>query len=63
MELEVLLEPGAVKRPGSLDVDPAKAVVLDYLDVGLSRSRNEGIDPGPATCAAQPWLWQIRHGV
>ena len=36
VELEVLLEPGAVDRAGPLDVDPAQPVGLDDLDVGLS---------------------------
>ena len=36
VELEVLLEPGAVERAGALDVDPAQAAVLDDLYVRLS---------------------------
>ena len=44
VEVEVLLQPGPVDRPRPLDVDPAQAVGLDDLDVGLglrrSRARN-----------------------
>ena len=39
VEVEVLLEPGAVDRRRALDVDPAQTVVLDDLDVGLGGRR------------------------
>jgi len=46
VELEVLLEPGEVHRAGPLDVDPAEALVLDYLYARLSaRGRGRRIDP------------------
>ena len=33
VEVEVLLEPGALERAGALDVDPAQAGGVDLLDV------------------------------
>jgi hypothetical protein len=49
VELEVLLEPGAVDRPGALDVDPAKAVALDGLYARLSLRRGlRAVDTRPS---------------
>ena len=45
VELEVLLEPGALGGAGALDVDPAQAAPLDDLDLGLGASEACGIDP------------------
>ena len=33
VEVEVLLQPGALERAGALDVDPAQALGVDLLDV------------------------------
>ncbi len=44
VEVEVLLQPAALERPGVLDVDPAQVLGVDLLDVGglgLSRRRRE----------------------
>ena len=38
VELEVLLEPGALRGARALDVDPAKPAPLDGLDLGLGAS-------------------------
>jgi hypothetical protein len=61
MELEVLLEPALLERTGALDVDPAQALVLDDLDVGLSRCLC-GVPVDPRARTPKPWLWKIRHG-
>ena len=45
VEVEVLLEPGALQRARVLDVDPAQAGSVDLLDVGgLWLSRSSGDD-------------------
>jgi hypothetical protein len=51
VELEVLLEPGAVERSGALDVDPAQAAVLDDLYVRLSGGGGSALDPRPQRTA------------
>ena len=63
VEVEVLLQPGALGLAGALDVDPAQAGVLDDLDLGLLRlvldARDRATRPhGPA----QAGLGQARHG-
>jgi len=64
MKLEVLLEPGAIEGARTLDVDPAQAVVLDDLDVGLSWSGCGGVRIDPtAGSAAKAWLRKVRHCV
>src|SRR5256885_12511512 len=61
MKLEVLLEPGAIEGARTLDVDPAQAVVLDDLDVGLSWSGCGGVRIDPtAGSAAEAGLWKVR---
>jgi len=42
VEVEVLLEPGALERRGALDVDPAEPLAGDGLDVGLALGRLSG---------------------
>ena len=62
VELEVLLEPGALGRAGALDVDPAEPAPLDGLDAGLSGLWTCGVDPR-ARGAPETWLRQARHRV
>jgi hypothetical protein len=63
MELEVLLEPGLVDGGRPLDVDPAQAVVLDDLDVGLSELWLMRFGPADARTAPEPWLRKVRHRI
>ena len=39
VEVELLLQPGALERRRALDVDPAQAGALDRLDLGLALAR------------------------
>src|SRR5256885_5030697 len=62
VEVEVLLQPGAIAGPGPLDVDPAQAVGLDGLDVGGLRLGRAGWDVGAGTDrSTKAGLGQARH--
>jgi hypothetical protein len=57
VEVEVLLQPGAVAGPGALDVDPPQAVGLDGLDVGGLRLGRAGWDVAAGTdLSTKAWL-------
>ena len=63
VEVEVLLEPGAVDRPRALDVQPAQAFELDDLDVGLGgRCEVRGVSPR-ACGTPETGLREARHRV
>ena len=62
VEVEVLLQPGALQRSGVLDVDPAQAAPLDLLDPrGLGLSDLGRRDEPAATRAPQAWFREVRH--
>ncbi len=63
VEVEVLLQPGALQRPGPLDVDPAQAGGVDLLDVGrLGLRRRRGLEELAAAAGpSQPRLRKVRH--
>jgi hypothetical protein len=63
VEVEVLLEPDALGRAGTLDVDPAELAELYGLDARLRRRFETcGVDPR-AGGAPEAWLRQARHPV
>jgi hypothetical protein len=63
VEVEVLLEPGAVDLPRALDVDPAQAVGLDDLDVrGVRLDRGRDAVAARARGPTERGAWQSRHG-
>src|SRR6185295_8007604 len=63
VEVEVLLQPGALEGAGALDVDPAQAAGVDLLDPGGFRlrlgRRNDEI--AASTRPPQPGLRKVRH--
>src|SRR5436190_3531095 len=62
VEVEVLLQPGAIAGPGPLDMDPAQAVGLDGLDVGGLRLGRAGWDVAAGTDrSTKAGLGQARH--
>src|SRR6201996_3308071 len=62
VEVEVLLEPGALKGTRMLDVDPTKATPLDLLDPRCLGLNDLGRSDEPAaTTASQPWFREVRH--
>ena len=62
VEVEVLLEPGAVDRARALDVDPAQAGGLELLDVRGLRLSGPGDAVRARPCPAAQWPGQARHG-
>jgi hypothetical protein len=63
VEVEVLLEPGAVDLAGALDVDPAQALGLDDLDVrGVRLDRARDAIAARARGPTERGTWQSRHG-
>src|SRR4029079_14411430 len=63
VELEMLLEPGAIDGGGALDVDPTEPAELDGLYVRLSRDRSEGRIGPRASGAPEARLRKARHRV
>jgi len=63
VEVEVLLQPGALQRPRALDVDPAQAGGVDLLDVWRLRLslRSRGENLAAPGSPPQPRLWKVRH--
>jgi hypothetical protein len=61
VEVELLLQPGALDRRGALDVDPPQARALNGFDLGGALALLSGRDELGAAVAAQPGLWKARH--
>src|SRR6201992_1713616 len=62
VEVEVLLEPGALQGPRMLDVHPAQTAPLDLLDPRCLRLSDLGRrEQFAATGPPQPWFREVRH--